>query len=402
MEKKVLIISAYFFPEQFKSTDLARTLKKKKMNVTVLTGLPNYPEGKIYKGYSNQRNIGQDVFEGIKIWRMPTYPRGKSKLNLILNYLSLLIFYGLFSLMYLRFKNFNKIIFIGFSPGILAYINIFYKRIFHKSPKSILWLQDFWPDDLVSTGFFKSNSYFVKLNFLLMKIVYKSFTRLAATSNGMSEELRFRTNKHVECIFNPVEKELYDLSESNFSPREKSLNKLKIMFAGNVSGNQNIENILDAFKDRKIREICEIHFFSHGTRSIGLVEKMAADYPENIIIRGFFPLEKLYMASNDFDFGLVSLSNFPNLKKILPSRVQTLVSMGLPILSFGVPELEELIIEYKNGIFATDSSAESLRKAIMNANKLENSQIRIFSKNSFLLSRDLFSLNEITNKFIEL
>ncbi len=400
--EKILIISAYFFPEQFKSTDLARSLKKKKINVTVLTGLPNYPEGKIYKGYSNQRNIGHDVFEGIKIWRMPTYPRGKSKLNLILNYLSLLIFYGLFSLIYLRFKNFNKIIFIGFSPGILAYINIFYKRIFHKSPKSILWLQDFWPDDLVSTGFFQNNSYFVKLNFYLMKIIYKSFTKLAATSKGMSEELKIRTNKNVECIFNPVEEELYDLSKANFSPREKSLNKLKIMFAGNVSGNQNIENILEAFKDKEIREICEIHFFSHGARSIGLVEKMAEDYPQNIIIRGFFPLRKLCMASDDFDFGLVSLSNFSNLKKILPSRVQTLVSMGLPILSFGVPEMEALINKYNNGIVATDCSPESLRKTVMNANKLENSQIRIFSQNSFLLARDLFSLDEITDKFIEL
>ena len=76
--------------------------------------------------------------------------------------------------------------------------------------------------------------------------------------------------------------------------------------------------------------------------------------------------------------------------------------MGLPILSFGVPELEALIIKYKNGIFATDCSTESLHKTIMNANKLENSQIRLFSKNSYLLSRDLFSLDEITDKFIEL
>ena len=108
------------------------------------------------------------------------------------------------------------------------------------------------------------------------------------------------------------------------------------------------------------------------------------------------------MASNDFDFGLVSLSNFSNLKKILPSRVQTLVSMGLPILSFGVPEMEALINKYNNGIVATDCSPESLRKTVMNANKLENSQIRIFSQNSFLLARDLFSLDEITDKFIEL
>ncbi len=398
---KILIISAYFHPEQFKSTDLALSISMNNHEVSVLTGIPNYPGGKIFKGFSNFKNSGHSKFKNIDLYRAPTFPRGLNTLSLFLNYLSIFISYAIFSF-WLRFKSYDKLIFIGFSPGLLAFVNIIYKRFFHKSPESILWLQDFWPDDLISTGFFKPNSYFVKLNYSFMNFIYKSFTKLSATSEGMSEELGFRTNKHVECIFNPVEKELYDLLESNFSPREKSQNKLKIMYAGNVSGNQNIENILEIFKDKKIRDICEIHFFSHGARSIGLVEKMIEDYPENIFFKGFLPLRELHAASKNFDFALVSLSNFPNLKKILPSRVQTLVSLGLPIISFGVPEMEVLINKYRNGISATDCDHESLKKVIFEANKLENSQIRTFSENSFLLARELFSPKELVNKFIDL
>ena len=398
---KILIISAYFYPEQFKSTDLALSLSTSGHKVSVLTGIPNYPGGKIFEGFSNFKNSGHSKFKNIDLYRAPTFPRGSDTLSLFLNYLSIFISYAIYSL-WLRFKSYDKLIFIGFSPGLLAFVNIIYKRFFHKSPESVLWLQDFWPDDLISTGFFKPNSYFVKSNYFLMRIIYKSFTKLAATSKGMSEELRLRTNKHVKCIFNPVEKELYDLSESNFSPREKLQNKLKIMYAGNISGNQNIDNILEIFKDKKIREICEIHFFSHGARSIGLVEKMIEDYPESIFIGGFLPLKELYKASKNYDFGLVSLSNFPNLKKILPSRVQTLVSFGLPILSFGVPEMEVLITEYKNGIFATETDHESLKKAIIEANSLNDSQIRAFSENSILLARELFSPKELVDKFIEL
>ena len=155
----------------------------------------------------------------------------------------MLFFYGFFSLFYLSNKNFNKIIFIGFSPGLLAYVNIFFKNIFTNSPPSILWLQDFWPDDLVSTGFFKSNSIFVKFNHWLMKYIYSSYSQLAATSDGMADELRNRTNRKVRCIFNPIEEELF--VKMNEAPLTKNFNegKIKIMFAGNISGNQNIDCI---------------------------------------------------------------------------------------------------------------------------------------------------------------
>ena len=48
---RILIVTQYFYPENFKSNDLAFELQKRNHSVTVLTGIPNYPEGKIYKNY---------------------------------------------------------------------------------------------------------------------------------------------------------------------------------------------------------------------------------------------------------------------------------------------------------------------------------------------------------------
>ncbi len=396
---KILLITAYFYPEQFKSTDLAYSLKEIGHEVSVLTGIPNYPQGKIYEGYSNITHTGYSKLNGINIYRAFTLPRGKNSFSLFLNYFSILLSFSFFSI-FLRFKSFEKVIFIGFSPGLLAFVNIFFKRLFHKNPQSTLWLQDFWPDDLISTGFFKDNSWFINLNHKIMKLVYKTYDRLMATSEGMKAELEKRTEGQVTRVFNPVEKDLFNLMINTKKPVLKKAEKIKIMFVGNVSGNQNIENVLKAFESETIREKAEIHFYTHGTRKVDLVKTYSDFYSQSIKIMGSLAIKDLFFASHDYDFGLVSLSDFENLKHILPSRVQTLVSMGLPLLSFGSLETSNLISIFENGIAVDKCDFISFQKGISKASATSSKERLNFSKNSIRLANDLFSPNLIAQSFI--
>ena len=95
---KILLITAYFYPEQFKSTDLAYSLKEIGHEVSVLTGIPNYPQGKIYEGYSNITHTGYSKLNGINIYRAFTLPRGKNSFSLFLNYFSILLSFSFFSI----------------------------------------------------------------------------------------------------------------------------------------------------------------------------------------------------------------------------------------------------------------------------------------------------------------
>ena len=85
---KVLIITQYFWPENFRINELASELKNKGHEVIVLTGLPNYPEGKIYKKYRENKNKYK-IMDGIKILRVPIIPRRQGFIFLVLNYFSL-------------------------------------------------------------------------------------------------------------------------------------------------------------------------------------------------------------------------------------------------------------------------------------------------------------------------
>ena len=88
---RVLVVSQYFWPEGFRINEVVRTLVEKGVEVDVLTGKPNYPEGTIFDGY---RAWGTQVesWGGATVFRVPLFPRGaRSAWRLALNYLSFVV-----------------------------------------------------------------------------------------------------------------------------------------------------------------------------------------------------------------------------------------------------------------------------------------------------------------------
>ena len=142
--KKILIISHHFWPENFLINEIALKIKKFNRKVTVITGLPNYPKGKIFRKYNKIKSIKYENFKGIQIVRFPILPRNSgSFFDLVFNYLSYLVS-GIY---YLRNLNLNGVfdhIFIySTSPITTALLGIFLKKKYKK--KITLWIQDLWP-----------------------------------------------------------------------------------------------------------------------------------------------------------------------------------------------------------------------------------------------------------------
>src|SRR5699024_4818056 len=90
MKKHILVYSQYFFPEQFRINDICLDLVKRGYKVSVVTGIPNYPDGFFYEGY-NWRKKRFENWKGIDIYRVPIIPRGKNSIQLSINYLSFVL-----------------------------------------------------------------------------------------------------------------------------------------------------------------------------------------------------------------------------------------------------------------------------------------------------------------------
>ncbi len=124
-KKHILVISQYFYPETFRINDIATEWVKRGYKVTVVTGIPNYPEGKFYKGYGWFRN-NREIWNGIEIIRIPIIPRGSNSIGLILNYLSFVVS-GFFWKCFTRIKT-DYVFIFEVSPMTQALFGVWYAR----------------------------------------------------------------------------------------------------------------------------------------------------------------------------------------------------------------------------------------------------------------------------------
>ena len=145
MKKHILIVSQYFYPEQFRINDIAAEWVKRGHKVTVLTGIPNYPQGKFYDGYSWRKNR-REVWNGVDIIRIPLFARGKSSIGMILNYFSFVIS-GFFWKCFTKLKA-DVVFTFEVSPMTQALIGVWYSKK-HKIP-NYLYVQDLWPENVLT------------------------------------------------------------------------------------------------------------------------------------------------------------------------------------------------------------------------------------------------------------
>ena len=124
---KLLIVSQYFWPEEFRINDLALDLVKRGHDVSVITGNPNYPKGKFIKGYGFKYST--ETYQGIKIHRVPIFPRGNNSFMLILNYVSFIFFGSIFS--YFHKEKYDKVFAVNYSPitAVIPAIILIYKQL---------------------------------------------------------------------------------------------------------------------------------------------------------------------------------------------------------------------------------------------------------------------------------
>ena len=190
---KLLVISQYFYPEQFGVNDICSKLVALGHDVTVLTGLPNYPMGEIFDGYQWDRLRGEEEINGVKVIRCKLYPRKKGKKNLIINYLSFayrasLIAYNITKAAKSKEEmHFDRILVTQYSPVTMAIPAIIIKQKL-KIP-FILFCFDLWPESIVSAGL-ENHGFFYNIIKIVSRYVYKKADKIIISSRNFEKYLR--------------------------------------------------------------------------------------------------------------------------------------------------------------------------------------------------------------------
>lgn len=361
VKMNILVVTQYFWPENMRINDLVRDLSEKGHEVTVLTGQPNYPEGKVYEAY-RQSPADFMSYAGAKVVRVPLVSRGNSSIRLILNYLSFFFLASTFGAWKLRGKHYDSVFVYAVSPIMAAIPALVIGRL--KRAPVFIWVLDLWPETLRAVGVVK-HPLLLKPVGAMVSWIYNRADYLLLQSHGFFENVRSYCTKDISSerlIYFPswAEDDFSDSAVFGSALLERDDSVFTVVFAGNLGEAQDFAAIIDAAESLKGKAPVRWVIVGDGRMSRWLSEEVSARNLDNVLLLGRHPLEEMPGLFASADALLVSLKTNDVFEKTIPGKVQAYLASGKPILGMINGEAARVIQESGAGFSCPSGDAAAL------------------------------------------
>ena len=355
---KILLVTQYYWPENSRVTDIAGSLQKEGNEVTVLTGLPNYPQGYIYEGYRKGENRIQ-TYNDVHIIRAKLIERRHDTFHRLLNYYSF-PHYGS-KLAKKLTDDYDVVLAAEESPIMLVKPAIAYAKN-HKKPL-IMYEMDLWPESLLAGGIKKSS------------FIYKHYKKVSAKIYSKCDKILVSTKEHIDYIKALPGCSDLDIGylaqyadtvfeESNYETIDNGV--IDLMFAGNIGKAQSVDIIIRAAALLKDDNRFKFHIVGSGSE-LDNIKKLAEDLEtSNVIFYGQRPLEDMPELYKIADAMMVTLEDKPYANMTIPGKVQSYMAVGKPIIGSINGSCANFIKNNEVGYACNSGDSEALAKLIEN------------------------------------
>lgn len=377
---RILIVSQYFFPEEFKINDLAREFVIRGHQVCVLTGKPNYPKGEYYEGYQYKGIVKEDYY-GAEVIRVPLRKRGAGGgKNLALNYFSFV--YNANKYIRHNKMEFDAILVYEISPITQAYPALYCKKKY--GGKVLLWVQDLWPESVTAAGGVNNR---IALGVLdrMVKRIYSKCDVLLVQSDGFKKSILSKGDFESKIVYAPNWAE--DLYLEKKKINEESISAMmpkgfRVMFAGNVGAAQDVDSIIKAANET--RDIPEIKWVIVGDgRARANVEDQAKQLglSDTVAFLGRHPMEQMPTFFSFADVMVVSLKDEYIFSLTIPAKTQSYMASGKPIVSMLNGEGNRIVEEAECGLTAQSGDYKTLAENVKKLYKAKKDALAAMGKN---------------------
>lgn len=400
---RILVVCQYFAPEPFRVSALCESLQALGHEVTVLTGMPNYPEGKLYQGYGLTGPWHELGRTGIEIFRAPLVPRGKGgKASLALNYISFALSASLRSLFLLR-RPFDLIFVYQLSPITMALPAILLSKL--KRIPLVLYSLDLWPDTVAATGVHLP----LPMNRLLVRVcshIYNQPQRLLVSSRGFICRMLALGVSTERLYYWPqsIRSEIPTVTNDKiYSIRDKIPSGFILMFTGNIGASQGFPTILAAAE--KLKVLKDLHWVILGE---GRLRTWVEDQVRvrglhnNFHLLGRYPSQDMPFWYNMADALLVSLKKDPAFSLTLPAKVQSYLAAGKPIVAAMDGEGARVVQEAQAGLVCGSDDPDGLAAIITKMMALPNRELAQFGINGMEYVHNHFNQDQLMKEMDEI
>lgn len=363
---RLLVVSQYFWPENFRINDLVAELRRRGHDVTVLTGLPNYPEGVIFSEYRRQpARFGN--YEGAEVIRVPIIPRGKGRVQLILNYASFVLTAATLGAWHLRGQRFDAIFVFQVSPVTLCLPAILIGRLKHIP--IVMWVLDLWPDTLSAVGAVRS-PLVLGLVDRMVRFIYRSSDLVLAQSRAFLPSITKSAAGVTPVRYFPAWVEpLFrgGLESVEPAPEVREFEgTFNVLFAGNIGESQDFPAILNAAE--ALRSHTDIRWLIVGDgRAAEWVrsEITRRGLADSVRLFGRHPVERMPSFFRAAGALLVTLKGDPVFAMTIPGKLQTYLATGLPIVALLDGEGARVLEESGAGLVGASGDSVALAERVV-------------------------------------
>lgn len=332
-QKKILVVTQHFWPENFRINDIVEGFLQDGIAVDVLCGLPNYPKGEWFPGYSAAGPF-EEEWHGARLYRCKEVPRrGNTSVNIFLNYVSW-PWYAAHALHRLP-GGYDAVFCFNTSPVLMCWPAIRYAKKHHIPFTN--YVLDIWPENLYSVLNVKNKA----LRAIAQGVsdaLYKKADRLIAMSEPLQQRLCQRTGMPPQkiAVIPQYCEDFYAVPQPDAALQAQFAGRFNLVFTGTFTPAQSLETVITAVQDARSRGADMLHLLlvGDGMSRAALEAKVKELHAEDAVtFYGSVPATDIPKFTALADALIVCLSDSPDLGLTVPAKVASYMAAGKPVLA---------------------------------------------------------------------
>lgn len=367
---RILFLTQYYPPEtgapQNRISDLAKRLKRRGHDVTVLTAMPNYPRGQVFKGYRGRLRM-EELVDGIRVIRTWIYarePQGFSFARRIFNYVSFMMSSLLLGL---GKTGLVDIVVVESPPLFLGLSGWLISRA--RRAALVMNISDLWPKSAVAMDVLH-NSTLISFATRLEEFLYRRSIMISGQARGITDDIKARLPaKPIVLLTNGIDAERYTPAPSGFQIRQRL--GLDGRFVVGYAGLHGLAQGLDVLVDsaRLIPQtndaVPSFVFVGDGPDKLRIIKRAEAAGLRNVIFCPPVPHCEMPEVFASFDVSVVPLRKLEVFKGVLPSKLFEAMAAGRPVIVSIDGEVRDIVEHANGGIYVDPERPDLMAQAIL-------------------------------------
>ena len=374
---RVLLVTQYFHPENFKSNDVAFELAARGYDVTVLTGIPNYPKGSFYDGYGLFHRR-MEMVRGVRVIRTAVLPRGKGgPLMLALNYLSWAFCASVGAFLMSLFRKYDAVFVHQTSPVTQGFPALVVKCM--RGTPIYFWVLDLWPESLQAAGGINSSCLLGVFD-RIAALMYHCSDRILISSRGFTESVCAKGQFESKLVYFPNWSE--DVREMSSSGNVPDLpDGFRVMFAGNIGEAQDMPAVMKAAELLEGQGVIII-IMGEGRKLDWVREYVRQRHLEGVVyLAGAHPPEEMPANLSQADVLFLSLRNEHIFSLTAPAKLQTYMAAGKPVIAMTDGETADLVAEAECGLSCPAGDYKAFADCVLRMKSMPRSARSLWGEN---------------------